>query len=213
VIHTLLRYRWSPRAFAPQAVPLELLQAVFEAARWAPSSFNEQPWRFLVATRDDPEWLQRLQDYLDPRNAWARLAPVLIASAYRTHSLKTNERSRVAQRDLGAAEQNMFLQATALGLAFHQLAGFDHERLQRTLLPPGFLPGTLIAIGYPCDADASSGTHPPPGATSRSRLPLTDFVFRDAWGVAASVATVDQPAPDSRSGGARVTQPRHLCYE
>ncbi|HEV8382697.1 MAG TPA: nitroreductase family protein [Gemmatimonadales bacterium] len=209
-----MRYRWSPRSFAPRAVAPEMLRAVFEAARWAPSSFNEQPWRFLVATRDEPEWLRRLQDYLDRGNGWARTAPVLVATAYRTHSPKTNERSRVAQRDLGAAEQNMFLQATALGLGFHQIAGFDHERLQRTLLPPGFAPGTLIAIGYPCDADATSVTHPSPGATSRSRLPLADFVFRDEWGVAASFAsTVDQPAPDSGNGGARVTQPRLLCYE
>jgi len=189
VIHALLRYRWSPRSFAPQAVAPEMLRAIFEAARWAPSSFNEQPWRFLVATRDEPEWLGRLQEYLDPRNAWARLAPVLVASAYRTYSLKTNECSRVAQRDLGAAEQNMFIQATALGLAFHQLAGFDHERLRRTLLPPGFEPGTLIAIGHPDDRRAISVTRPPAEASARSRLPLADLVFRDEWGCPVSFVT------------------------
>lgn len=194
MIHALLRYRWSPRSFAAQAVAPEMLRAVFEAARWAPSSFNEQPWRFLVATRDEPEWLGRLQDYLDPRNAWARMAPVLVASAYRTHSLKTDERNRVAQRDLGAAEQNMFIQATALGLAFHQIAGFDHERLRRTLLPPGFEPGTLITIGYPVDTDALSITRPPSEATARSRLPLTDLVFRDEWGVPVSFVTTAEHA-------------------
>ncbi len=189
VIHALLRYRWSPRSFAPQAVAPEMLRAVFEAARWAPSSFNEQPWRFLVATRDEPEWLGRLQEYLDPRNAWARLAPVLVASSYRTYSLKTNACSRVAQRDLGAAEQNMFIQATALGLAFHQLAGFDHERLRRTLLPPGFEPGTLIAIGHPDDRRAISVTRPTAEASARSRLPLADLVFRDEWGCPVSFVT------------------------
>jgi nitroreductase len=194
MIHALMRHRWSPRAFAPEAVPPEMLQAVFEAARWAPSSFNEQPWRFLVATRDDPEWLRRLQDFLDPRNAWALLAPVLIASAYRTNSLKTNERNRVAQRDLGAAEQNMFLQATALGLAFHQLAGFDHERLRLTLLPPGFEPGTLITIGYPREPEALSVTQPPREATARCRLPLAELVFRDEWGMAAPCAAMPEAA-------------------
>ena len=189
VIHALLRYRWSPRSFAPQAVAPEMLRAIFEAARWAPSSFNEQPWRFLVATRDEPEWLGHLQEYLDPRNARALLAPVLVASSYRTYSLKTNECSRVAQRDLGAAEQNMFIQATALGLAFHQLAGFDHERLRRTLLPPGFEPGTLIAIGHPDDRRAISVTRPTAEASARSRLPLADLVFRDEWGCPVSFVT------------------------
>ena len=194
MIHPLIRNRWSPRTFAPRAVEPEKLRGVFEAARWAPSSFNEQPWRFLVATRDEPEWLGRLQGYLVEGNAWAREAPVLVASAYRTHSLRTGERNRVALRDLGAAEENMFLQATALGLAFHQLAGFDHERLRQTLLPRGFEPGTLIAIGYPRDPHAVSTTDSPPGATGRGRMSLADFVFGAEWSAPAPFVAAPEPA-------------------
>ena len=83
-IHPLISRRWSPRAILGRPVEPEKLRLVMEAARWAPSSFNEQPWRFLVATREEPEWLERLQSYLSSGNAWARGAPVLVASAYRS---------------------------------------------------------------------------------------------------------------------------------
>ena len=88
----------------------------------------------------------------------------------------------------------MFLQATALGLAFHQLAGFDHERLRRTLLPPGFEPGTLIAIGYPRDPHAVSTAASPPGATGRGRRPLADFVFGAEWSAPAPFVAAPEPA-------------------
>jgi nitroreductase len=194
MIHPLIRHRWSPRAFAARPVEPETLQAVFEAARWAPSSFNEQPWRFVVATRAEPEWLAELQSYLVEGNDWARAAPVLVTSAYRTHSSRTGRLNRVALRDLGAAEENMFLQAAALGLAMHQMAGFDHERLHRNLLPPGFAPGTLIAIGYaPAAADATPDAGPALETASRVRLPLAEFVFGARWGEPAPAIELPQP--------------------
>ncbi|MGH7700576.1 MAG: nitroreductase family protein [Gemmatimonadales bacterium] len=191
--HPLIRQRWSPRAFAARPVEPEQLQAVFEAARWAPSSFNEQPWRFLLATTAEPEWLAELQGYLVEGNGWARAAPVLVASAYRMHFGRTGRSNRVALRDLGAAEENMFLQAAALGLAMHQMAGFDHERLRRTLLPPGFEPGTLIAIGYLPEAEPASGDGPLLEGVGRVRLPLAEFVFGVRWGEPAPALSL--PAP------------------
>lgn len=116
-----------------------------------------------------------------------------MASAYRTHSTRTGELNRVALRDLGAAEENMFLQAAALGLAMHQMAGFDHERLGRSLLAPGFAPGTMIAIGYPRDAEPAPDTPPSTPAAARLRLPLNEFVFGAQWGEPAG-ALVSQPA-------------------
>jgi nitroreductase len=191
----LIRHRWSPRAFAARPVEPERLQAVFEAARWAPSSFNEQPWRFVVATSAEPEWLAELRSYVVEGNAWARAAPVLVASAYRAHSPRTGERNRLALRDLGAAEENMFLQATALGLALHQMAGFDHERLQQALLPPGLEPGTMIAIGYPGEPGATPAASRPRREGARARIPVTEFVFGSRWGEPAPALSLSHPAP------------------
>lgn len=180
--HPLIRYRWSPRSFAGRPVEPEKLRIAFEAARWAPSSFNEQPWRFLVATIDDPDWLERLQSYLSPGNAWARKAPVLVASAYHTRFTRNSKPNRMAFRDLGAAEENLFLQAYDLGLVMHQMAGFDHERLKRELLPEGFEPGAMSAIGYAGTPDELPEELREGERKPRQRSPLGEFVFGPRWG-------------------------------
>ena len=177
-VHPLIRRRASSaRVFAPRAIEPRVLGALFEAARWAPSSFNEQPWRFLVATPQEPEWLARMQRYLEEGNTWARAAPVLVASAYRTRFSRSEAPNPMALRDLGAAEQNLLLQAVALGLAIRQIAGFDKERLQRELLPEGFEPGTLTALGYPLESGAESQAR-----RRRERRSLDEFVFGSRWG-------------------------------
>lgn len=89
-IHPLISHRWSPRAISGEPVEHDKLKLILEAARWAPASRNEQPWRFLVATNEEQEWLARLQDYLVEGNAWAKAAPVLVLSAYRTTSSRNN---------------------------------------------------------------------------------------------------------------------------
>lgn len=164
----------------------EKLRILFEAARWAPSSYNEQPWRFLVATQDEPEWLARLQSYLSPGNAWALQAPVLIASAYSTQFNRNKQSNRVAFRDLGAAEENLFLQACDLGLIMHQMAGFDHERLKRELLPDGFEPGVMSAIGYPANPEEIPTEVRERPRQPRTRRLLPQFVFGPRWGEPAS---------------------------
>jgi len=181
-IHALIRNRWSSRAFSDSIVEPEKLRTVLEAARWAPSSFNEQPWRFLVATRAEPDWLERLQGYLSEGNAWAKKGPVLIASAYKTHFTRNGKPNASAKRDLGAAEQNMFLQAFAAGLLLHQMAGFDRERLKRELLPEGFEPGTMTVIGYPGDPGELPEKLQEREEAERKRKPLTEVVFGPDWG-------------------------------
>lgn len=185
-VHPLIRCRWSPRAFSDRRVEPEKLRALFEAARWAPSSFNEQPWRFLVATRDEPEGLERLQGYLSPGNAWAKNAPVLVVSAYRTRFSHNDKPNRVALRDLGAAEENLFLQAYALGLVMHQMAGFDVARVKAELLPEEFEPGTMFAIGYAGDREALPDGLKEREERPRRRNPPDEFVFGPSWGEPAA---------------------------
>lgn len=181
-VHELIRYRWSPRAISDRPVEPEKLRVLFEAARWAPSSFNEQPWRFLVATRDDPEWLERLQGYLSAGNAWAKRAPVLVASAYATRFSRNDKPNRVAMRDLGAAEENLFLQAYTLGLVMHQMAGFEHERLKQDLLPDGFEPGTMFVVGYAGSGEELSEKLREREAQPRQRKEPGEFIFGAHWG-------------------------------
>jgi nitroreductase len=181
-IHPLISHRWSPRAIAGTPVEPEKLERVLEAARWAPSSFNEQPWRFLVATSEDAEWLQRLQGYLSPGNAWALEAPVLIASAYRTAFSHNEKANRSALRDLGAAEENMFLQAYAAGLVMHQMGGFDAPRLKKELLREGFEPGTMAVIGYPGEVNRLPEKYLKGETAPRRRKALSEIAFGAKWG-------------------------------
>ena len=181
-LHPLIRQRWSPAAFGPRPVEPERLRLLFEAARWAPSAFNEQPWRFLVATRNEPDEIERLYGYLTDGNEWARGAPVLVASAFATRYSRNRRVNRLAMRDLGAAEENLFLQACALGLVMRQIAGFDHERLRRELLPEGFEPGTITALGYPASAPAPAASRSGRRPRKRERNPLSEFVYTLRWG-------------------------------
>lgn len=187
-VHPLIAARWSPRALSTRPVEPSLLRSVFEAARWAPSTFNEQPWRFLVGTADEPRWIERLRGYLSEGNAWATRAPVLVASAYRTTFARNGRTNRLALRDLGAAEENAFLEAFHRGLVMHQMAGFDRERLRDELLPDGHEPGSMWAIGYPGGPEdvAALPERKRAGETAeRTRRPADEMVFGGEWGRAA----------------------------
>lgn len=184
-IEPLIAARWSPRAISEKPVEDEKLRAVFEAARWAPSSFNEQPWRFLVATTRQPDWLARLRGYLMSGNAWATRAPVLVVSAYRTRFSGNDKPNPVALRDLGAAEENLVLQAYAEGLVAHQMAGFERERLRDELLPDGFEVGSMTALGYPGDIDDLDEKLRERELAPRRRKPLDELVFGEEWGEGA----------------------------
>ncbi len=151
------------------------LLSLLEAARWAPSSYNEQPWRFVVGTHEEADFRERLQTLLMEGNAWARQAPVLILSAYLPESSRSGDTNRMAFRDLGAAEENLVLQAYDLGLVAHQMAGFDAEAARR-LLPDGMEPGTMIAIAHPASPDSLSDKLAEREQRPRRRRPLREFV-------------------------------------
>ena len=136
-IHDLLRRRWSPRAFADRPVEREKLQSVLEAARWAPSSNNEQPWHYLVATREEPEEFARLLACLVEKNqSWAKHAPVLMLSVASTVFTRNGKPNRHALHDTGQAVAGLTVQATALGLYVHQMAGLSVEEGARDVSAP-----------------------------------------------------------------------------
>jgi nitroreductase len=211
-VHPLIRCRWSPRAVSDRRVEPELLRTLFEAARWAPSSYNEQPWRFLVATADDAAGIERMRSYLSPGNAWARRAPVLVLSAYRTTFERDGRPNRVAMRDLGAAEQNLALQAFALGLVAHSMAGFDAERAKAELLPDGYEPGALTALGYPGDPATLDERNRERETRPRERRPLSEIVFGLRWGEPAPfVRARDARKPGHAAGQADAAGPAHAA--
>jgi nitroreductase len=159
----------------------DVLASLFEAARWAPSSFNIQPWRFVVTTHRTPEARDRLRGLLSEGNAWARRAPVLILSAYQTRNPRTERPNRLALRDLGAAEENLFLEAVNRGLVMHHMAGFDTEAAGR-LLPDGFAPGCMSALGHPGEIADLAPSKREGESAPRRRRPLGESVFLGEWG-------------------------------
>src|ERR1700730_7772417 len=155
-IEEILRRRWSPRSFSERLVEPEKLQSLFEAARWAASSFNEQPWNFIVATKQKPEEHARLLGCLVEGNQrWARAAPVLMVSVAKLNFDKTGKPNRHAFHDVGLAVQNMIVQATALDLCVHQMAGFSPQKVAELYhIPDEFEPVAAIAIGFGVEVGA-----------------------------------------------------------
>src|SRR3954463_9809046 len=148
-IHDLLRRRWSPRAFSDRPVEREKLLSVLEAARWAPSSNNEQPWHYLVARKEEPEEFARLLACLVEKNqSWAKAAPVLMLSVASTVFARNGKPNRHALHDVGQAVADLTVQATALGLFVHQMAGFSAEKARETYgIPENAEPVAALAVG------------------------------------------------------------------
>jgi nitroreductase len=182
-VHELIRKRWSPRAFADRPVETEKLLSLFEAARWAPSSYNQQPWRFIVATKDNPEEYQRLLGTLVEFNqGWAKSAPVLVLAIAKLH-FDDGKNNRHAFHDVGLAIENLSLQATALGLVVHQAAGFDGSKArQEYQIPEEYDPATALVIGYPGDPQTLSEGLRDRELAPRTRKKLNELVFTGQWG-------------------------------
>ena len=182
-VHEILRRRWSPRAFQSKAVDRDLLLLMFEAARWAASCANEQPCRFIVATKDDPAAFERVLGCLVEGNqAWARNAPVLMITAAKTTFGQSGGANRHAWHDVGLATGNLFAQATALGLAMHVMGGFDSQKAREALLiPDGFEPVTAIAVGYKGHPGLLPEALRAREIAPRTRKPLGELVFNGRW--------------------------------
>ena len=190
-IHELLRNRWSPRAFSDKAVAPEVLHALFEAARWAPSSSNYQPWAYIVGTKDDPEDFAKVLSTLVEFNAgWAQHAPVLVMSVAQTKLPKDGSTNRHAFHDVGSATAQLTFEANARGLLVHQMAGFDVNKAREVfVIPEGWEPVAVMAIGYPGDPETLPEKLRERELAPRSRKPLREFVMAGAWGHTPSFAS------------------------
>lgn len=183
-VHELTIRRWSPYVFDGRAVDPDDLASIFEAARWAPSSFNEQPWRYIVATRDDREEFERVAScLLDANRAWAEQAAVLALGAVSLRFGRNDKPNRVAQHDLGLASAGLTFEATARGLSVHQMAGVLPDRARELFeIPEGFEVITALAIGHVGDPDAAAGGLGDRDRAERTRRPLDESVFSGRWG-------------------------------
>ncbi|HYK59682.1 MAG TPA: nitroreductase family protein [Bryobacteraceae bacterium] len=179
----LIKERWSPRAFSSRRPDIETLNRLFEAARWAASSDNEQPWRYLVARAEDGDRHETLASCLFPGNAWARKAPVLAMSVAARNFAKTGKLNRVALHDVGAASALLTLQGMSMGVFVHQMAGFDTEKARQVCqIPPDYDPVAMMALGYPGDPESLSEPLRTRELSPRERRPVREFVFSSTFG-------------------------------
>ena len=188
-VHELVRARWSPYGFSGELVPHEALRALFEAARWAPSSFNEQPWRYILATRDEPEEFERLLSCLVADNqTWAKAAPVLALGVGMLTFTRNGKPNKVAHHDLGLAAGNLLVEATARNLLVHQMGGILPERARELYaIPEDAEALTALAIGYLGAPEDLPGDLAERDRAPRTRKPLHEFVFGQRWGQASCV--------------------------
>lgn len=188
-IHELLTKRWSPYAFSDRAVSDDDLRALFEAARWAASSYNEQPWSYIVATKANAAEFERVLSCLVEGNqAWAKAVPVLALGCTSLRFALNNNPNAAAVHDLGLASANLTLEATARGLFVHQMIGILPDKVRELYrVPDGVQPLTGLAIGYAADASVLPEKLRERDLAPRTRKPLAEIVFGGTWGTPAGM--------------------------
>ena len=188
-IHDLLLRRYSPRTFSDRRVDAQTLRNLFEAARWAPSCFNEQPWSYIVAKRESAEEFQQLAACLVEANrVWASAAPVLALGIVRLRFVRNDKPNRAAVHDLGLAAGNLLVEATARGLYVHPMIGIDPEKARELYeIPDASEAWTGLAIGYRGDPNRLPGALRDRDLAPRKRKRLEEFVFGGRWGRASPI--------------------------
>lgn len=184
-IHELLARRWSPRAIDP-AKPLVRAQltALLEAARWAPSCFNDQPWRYLLwdRFRDAAAWQRAFQCLTPGNQTWVKNAPVLLLSTAGSAFAHNAKPNRWGPHDTGAASENLCLQAAALGLVAHQMGGFDADAVRRAFtIPDHYTCLAMIAVGHPGPIELLNDEKQQSERAPRVRRPLGESFFEASW--------------------------------
>lgn len=184
-ILTAISERWSPYCFDGRAVSQELLLQCLEAARWSASSYNEQPWYFIVAERTKADQFETMLGCLMEANqVWAKYSGVLLLAVSKETFTHNGTPNRVHGYDLGQAVAQLSVQATLLGLHVHQMAGINPSRVRQEYgLPDGFIPQTAVAIGYVAreplaGQESFAGRDKQP----RVRKPISEFVYSGKWG-------------------------------
>jgi nitroreductase len=189
-IQSLIAERWSPYAFDDRPVPEDDLRSLFEAARWAASSYNEQPWRYIVATKASPDDFERLLSCLVEGNqVWARAAPVLALGCTSLNFVRNGQPNAAAEHDLGLASATLSFEATARGLSVHQMIGILPDRARELYrIPDEIRPLTGLAIGYAADPSVLTEKLRERDLAPRTRRPLAEFVFGTQWGTPSNLA-------------------------
>ena len=191
----LLAERWSPYGFDDRPVSEVDLRSLFEAARWAASSYNEQPWNYLVATKENSQELERLLSCLVEANqVWAKTAPVLVLGVVSLQFAKNKLDNRAAVHDLGLAAGNLLVEATARGLSVHQMIGILPDKAREVYqIPEHFEAWTALAIGYKADPAKLPDALRERDLTPRQRKPLGKFVFTGQWGQSSPLVLRHDP--------------------
>lgn len=178
--------RWSPRAFSDKSISDNDLNLLFEAARWAPSGFNLQPWRFIVCKQGTPAFDKLISVLMEMNQTWAKTAPVVVLAASQTTIVGNDKPSRpngYAQYDLGQAVANLAVQATSMGIYVHQMAGFSKDKADEVFeIPENFNSVVTFAMGYLGEADSLPEVLAEREVLPRQRKPLSEIVFDGEWG-------------------------------
>lgn len=186
-IHELISHRWSPRAFDnSRDLSSEQIKSLLEAARWAPSCYGDQPWYYIVCHKTtNPDAFEKAFQCLVPFNQeWVKNAPLLLLSISQNHFHYNHEPNRWAQHDTGAASENICLQAVAMGLAAHQMGGFDALLAQEVFeIPKEYTCLAMIAVGYQAAADILPDEMKKSELSDRERHPLEQHFFNGKWGL------------------------------
>lgn len=182
-LHELVARRWSPRAFDGRAVSRAQIASLLEAARWAPSCFNEQPWRFLVASReDDAAFTKALGCLAETNQTWAKNAGVLFFTTAKKTFSRNDKPNRHAPHDIGLAAENLVLQALSDGLFAHQMAGIDVDKIRSEYgVPDDFDILTGIAVGHPGDSDDLPEKLRAMEEAERTRKTMAEIAFTGRW--------------------------------
>jgi nitroreductase len=183
-VHQLINDRKSTRAFSNEAISDDVLVTLFEAARLAPSSMNEQPWRFILAKKDDKESFERMLECLKETNSsWAKHAAVLILTVAKKIHTSFDKPNAYAWHDVGLAIGNLSLQAMSMNIFMRQMGGFYPEVARKNFdIPDYFEPVSIIALGYKGDPELLPPTLQDKEFKSRTRLPLTELVYKNSFG-------------------------------
>ena len=186
-IHELLAARWSPYSFDDRSVTTADICSLFEAARWAPSSYNEQPWGFIVARKEETEEFNKLLSCLVQANQdWAKAVPVLVLGVVTLRFTRNGKENRAAVHDLGLAAENLVLEATSRGLSVHQMIGIEPDKARKIYgIPEQSEAWTAMAIGYRGDPAKLPEGLKERDLTPRKRKRLAQFVFAARWGDAS----------------------------
>lgn len=178
-----LAQRWSPRAFAERVPSDDELALVFEAARWAASCFNDQPWRYLLVRKGEPEFADAVAGLTPGNQAWADAAPVLGFSLATQNFAHNDKPNRHAWHDVGAASAQLTIQAASLGILVHQMAGIEREVVRERFAVPESLDIVAgFALGWPGDPESLSDELRKRELAARTRKPVAELLIRGRFG-------------------------------